>query len=77
MEGSGGYKILRTQSRRASKRPAVAPRSALDRIRGFPGPRQQVIEAVDRISVDQAREDVAQIGVGLDVVKLAGLNHRT
>jgi hypothetical protein len=59
------------------KRPASAPRSALDRISGFPGPRQQFVKTVDRVPVDHAREHVMEVGVGLDVVKLAGLNQRT
>jgi hypothetical protein len=35
-----------------------------------------VVEAVDGISVDHAREHVVQIGVGLDVIQLACLNQR-
>ena len=61
----------------ARKRPAAALLSALDRISGFPSPRQQFVEAVDRVSVDHAREHVMDIGVGFDVVELAGLNQRT
>jgi hypothetical protein len=63
----------RARAESARKRPASARRSALDRLSRFPCPRQQFIEAVDRVSVDHAREHVLEIGVGLDVVKLAGL----
>jgi len=59
--------------RRDRKRPGSAPRSALDRIRGFPGPRQQLVDAVYGVSIDHAREHVMQVGVGLDVIKLAAL----
>src|SRR3974390_1087844 len=58
------------------KRSVSAPRSALDRISSFPRPRQQFVETVDRVSVDHAGERVMQIGVGLDVIKLAGFNQR-
>ena len=60
-------------SERGGKRPGSAPRSALDRIRGFPGPRQQLVDAVYGVSIDHAREHVMQVGVGLDVIKLAAL----
>ena len=42
----------------------------------FPGPRQQFIEAVDGMPVDHAREHIAQVGVGFDVVEFAGLDQR-
>jgi len=57
----------------ARKRPASARRSALDSISLFPGPRQQFIEAVDRVPVGHAGQHIVQISVGFDVVKLAGL----
>src|SRR5208282_5109308 len=44
---------------------------------GAPGPRQQFVETVDRISVDHALEHVLQIGIGPDAVELAGLDQRT
>jgi hypothetical protein len=39
----------------------------------FPGPRQQFVETVDRMSVDHAREHIAQVGIGFDAVEFAGL----
>jgi hypothetical protein len=62
---------------RGRKRPGLALLSALDRISGFPRPRQQFAETVDRVSVDHPREHVTQISVGLDVIKLAGFDQRT
>jgi hypothetical protein len=50
--------------------------SCLDKIRGFPGPRQQRVEAVDGISVDHSGEHVSEIGVGFDAVQLAGFDQR-
>ena len=63
--------------RRRRKRPGFALLSALDRISGFPCPRQQFIETVDRISGDHALEHVLQICIGFDAVELAGFNQRT
>ena len=60
-----------------SKRPGLALLSALDRDSGFPGPRQQFVEPVDRISVDHALEHVLQICIRFDAVELAGLDQRT
>jgi hypothetical protein len=42
----------------------------------FPSPRQQFAETVDGISIDHAREYVAQVGVGFDAVEFAGLCRR-
>src|SRR5215470_12757541 len=50
--------------------------SALDSLRGLPIPRQQLVESIDRISVDHALEHVAQVGVGLDAVHLARFDQR-
>ena len=73
-----GLSALGRWARQTSgKRPGSAPRSALDRIRGFPGPRQQLVDAVYGVSIDHAREHVMQVGVGLDVIKLAAFNQRT
>ena len=47
--------------------------SGLDRFCGRPAPRQQFIEAIDRVSIDHALEHVVQISVGLDVVHLGCL----
>jgi len=66
-------RVTTGKQRKTGKRAASAPRSGLDRISGFPRPRQQFVEAVDRVSVDHVGEHVMQIRVGLDVVKLAGL----
>jgi hypothetical protein len=57
----------------ARKRPVAARHSAIDMKLGFPRPRQQFVEMVYGISVDHAREHIAQVGVGLDVIQLAGL----
>ena len=45
----------------------------LDRIFGFPGPRQQLVEPVDGMSIDHAREHVGEVSVGFDAVEFAGL----
>ena len=50
--------------------------SALDSFRGLPIPRQQLIESIDRVSIDHALEHVAQVGVGLDAVHLARFDQR-
>jgi NitT/TauT family transport system substrate-binding protein len=47
--------------------------SALDSLRRLPVPRQQLVEPADRMSVDHALENVAQISVGLDVVDVMKL----
>ena len=51
--------------------------SELDVIFGAPGPRQELVETVDRISLDHALEHVLQIGIGLHAVEFAGLDQRT
>jgi hypothetical protein len=43
----------------------------------FPNPRQEFVETVDRMSFDHPLQDVAQIGIGFDVVELAGFDQRT
>src|SRR5262250_3229908 len=50
--------------------------SALDSLRGLPIPRQQLVESIDRMSIDHALEHVAQVGVGLDAVHLARFDQR-
>ena len=39
----------------------------------FPVPRQQFVEAVDRVAVDHPMQHVMQVGVGFDAVEFAGL----
>jgi hypothetical protein len=50
--------------------------SCLDKNHGFPGPRQQRVEAVDGISIDHSGEHVSEIGVGFDAVQFAGFDQR-
>ena len=50
--------------------------SGLDGIPGFPGPRQELVEPIDWVSVDHALEHVDEIGVGLDAVEFGGFNQR-
>ncbi|MCW2122634.1 hypothetical protein M2226_001378 [Bradyrhizobium elkanii] len=45
----------------------------LDRMLSIPSPRQQFVEAVDRVSIDHSLQHVTQVYVRLDVVELAGL----
>ena len=59
-----------------SKRPAAAHASRLDSFCGFPIPRQQSIESIDRMPVDHALEHVMQVGVGFDVVQFGSFNQR-
>src|SRR6266702_4011113 len=59
-----------------SMRPELARQSGLDMNLLFPSPRQQFVEAVNRMSVDHAREHVAQVSIGFDAVELAGFNQR-
>lgn len=47
----------------------------IDRICALPSPRQQLADAVDLV-VGDAGEDVAQIGFGIHVVELGGLDER-
>ena len=42
----------------------------------LPCPRQQFVETVDGMSVDHPLQHVTEVGVGLDVVELAGLDQR-
>ena len=39
-----------------------------------PVPRKQFVEAIDRVTFDEADEDVGEIGFGIDVVQFAGLD---
>ena len=39
-----------------------------------PVPRKQFVEAIDRVTFDEAGEDVGEIGFGIDVVQFAGLD---
>jgi hypothetical protein len=39
-------------------------------------PGQQVVEAAHRVTLDDAGDDVGQVGFGIDVVQLAGLDQR-
>ena len=55
------------------KRPAAAHASRLDSFCGFPIPRQQSIESIDRMPVDHALEHVMQVSVGFDVVQFSSL----
>src|SRR5215470_19131014 len=50
--------------------------SALDSLSGLPIPRQQLIESIDRVSIDHPLEHIAQVGVGLDAVHLARFDQR-
>lgn len=50
--------------------------SALDGISRFPRPWQEFIEPVDGMTVHHALKNVGDIGVGLDVVELGGLDQR-
>ncbi len=51
--------------------------SGLDRLCGLPVPRQQLIESIDKMSIDHALEHIAQVGVGFDVIHFGGFNQRT
>src|SRR5258708_39301400 len=51
-------------------------RSGLDDLASLPGPWQEFVETIDRMSVDHAREHVAEIGVRFDAVQLAGCDQR-
>jgi hypothetical protein len=44
---------------------------------GGPGPREQLIETVDRIAGDESGEDVGEIGLGIDAVEFAGFDERS
>jgi hypothetical protein len=58
-------------------RPELARQSGLDMNLRFPGPRQQLVETVDGLSIDHAREHVLQVGVRFDAVEFAGFDQRT
>jgi hypothetical protein len=40
------------------------------------GPRQEVVDLAGAVSLDDPCKRVGEIGVGIDVVKLAGIDHR-
>jgi hypothetical protein len=42
------------------------------RARGCPGPWKELVEAIVRPEIDEADENIGKIGLGLDVVQLAG-----
>ena len=48
----------------------------VDGIAGFLGPRQELVQPIDGVSVDHALEDVDEIGVGLNTVEFGGFNQR-
>ena len=48
--------------------------SGLDVIFGAPGPRQELVEAIDGMSIDHALEHVDEVGVRLDAVELGGFD---
>lgn len=58
---------------RVCKRGQSARRSAVDRVFGFPGPGEQVIETAVGMAVDHFLKDIAKVGVGFDAVELGGL----
>src|SRR5580704_16525606 len=66
--GGGGHSTVSVES--------LHMPSGLDRLCGLPVPRQQLVELIDRVSIDHALEHVAQVGVGFDVVHLASFNER-
>src|SRR5712691_12207749 len=43
---------------------------------GLPVPWEQFIEAVDRVAGDELLQNVAEVGKGLDLVELGGLDQR-
>jgi hypothetical protein len=48
--------------------------SGLDRISCFPGPRQELVEPVDGMSVDHALEYVGEVGVWFDVIEFGAFH---
>jgi len=50
--------------------------SGLDRLCGLPVPRQQLIESIDKMSIDHALEHIAQVGVGFDVIHFGSFDQR-
>lgn len=54
----------------------LCPDGGSGRSLGAPVPRQQLVETLDRISIDHPLEHVAQVDVGFDVVELTGRNQR-
>ena len=51
---------------------------ALIRLTGLgPGPRQKLVEAVVRPEVDEAGEDIGEVGLRVDVLELAGFDQRS
>ena len=43
---------------------------------GGPVPRKQFVEAIDRVTLDEAGEDVGEIGLRIEAVEFAGLDER-
>jgi len=52
------------------------PRSAVDLKSAVLDPREEFVDPIDRVIVGNAREDVGEIGLGVDAVQLAGLDQR-
>ena len=44
---------------------------------GSPSPRQEFVQAIVRPKVDEADENIGQIGLGLDAVQFTGLYQRS
>ena len=55
-------------------RPGVAHHSGIDVMFALPAPRQQLAQAVDRMSADHPGKHILQVGVRFDAVELAGLD---
>jgi hypothetical protein len=65
--------VRRVEEERRSEltcmRPALARQSGLDMNLRFPGPRQQLVETVDGMSIDHPREHVGEVSIGFDAVE--------
>jgi hypothetical protein len=77
-EGAACTSLQQVVAADAGRQDIVAARhSAIDINLDFPRARQQFVETVYGVAVDHARAHIAQVGVGLDVIQLAGFDQRT
>ena len=50
--------------------------SGLDRICGFPCPRQEIAETVRGVAIGHSLQDIGEVGVGFDAIQLRGFDQR-
>src|SRR5260370_34769424 len=74
---AGGLPVMRTSA--ATPKSAVRPSSSRQAfaVLGCPGPRHELVETRGRPEIDQPGQHVAEIGLRIDAMELAGLDERS